>query len=355
MGEGVGGVPGQLVGAEPTHTGPSGHGWQASRETETVGQPGQLVTPFRKCRATVSLPLQKLAPQGCGAEQHAIGFNPWTIDRLPATGLTGPTDRSEQGGPMPLQPRIESRRGMGEVEFWPALHQIQSGSKGALGRLRVVGHRPEPGEIQMGMAQPVNRTRRGRSRSQVMRHRVDGRRFQRIELVPSGVTRRRIGDAAAATPARGSSPDPGVCGRARDRASCGSGRRHRAADCTTQAATSTQHRCGNAPEAADGRRCQTDPPRAPERHPARPVRLQPTSSGTSEHGHRPHRSTRRASGAVAPTATTVGPGARPANRAQPSRADVANTMSLQRTDPVPRSQNGASQTSDRGACDCETF
>ena len=143
--------------------------------------------------------------------------------------------------------------------------------------------------------------------------------------------------------------------RARDRASCGSGRRHRAADCTTPAATSTQHRCDNAPEAADGRRCQTDPPRAPERHPARPGRLQPTSSGTSEHGHRPHRSTRRASGAVAPTATTVGPGARPANRAQPSRADVANTMSPQRTDPVPRSQNGASQTSDRGACDCETF
>ena len=74
---------------------------------------------------------------------------------------------------------------MGEVEFWPALHQIQSGSKGALGRLPGVGHRPEPGEIQMGMAQPVNRTLRGRSRSQVMRHRIDGRRFQRIELVPS--------------------------------------------------------------------------------------------------------------------------------------------------------------------------
>ena len=63
MGEGIGGVPGQLVGAEPVHPGGCRHGRQARGETEAVRQPGQVVVPFREGPPAVVLPLLELAQQ----------------------------------------------------------------------------------------------------------------------------------------------------------------------------------------------------------------------------------------------------------------------------------------------------
>ena len=47
------------------------------------------------------------------------------------------------------------------MELREALHQIQGGDEGALGRPPGVGHRPEPGEIEMGMAQHLERSTGG--------------------------------------------------------------------------------------------------------------------------------------------------------------------------------------------------
>ena len=58
MGEGIAGIPGQLVGAEPTHPRCLSHRGQTCPETEAVGEPGQVVSPFRKLTATGLLPAE---------------------------------------------------------------------------------------------------------------------------------------------------------------------------------------------------------------------------------------------------------------------------------------------------------
>ena len=123
--EGIGGVPGQLVGAEPAHTRGLGHGRQPRREAEAVGQPAQLVAPFREGAAAVGLPQLELTQQRSGADQHAVALHPGPVDRLPATGLHGGADPGEQGGVMALDPGVEGWSGVGEVQQRMALQQGQ--------------------------------------------------------------------------------------------------------------------------------------------------------------------------------------------------------------------------------------
>ena len=184
MGKGMRGIPGQFVGAEPAHACIHSHRRQTRRKPEAVRQPGQMVVPFRERGSAVGLSLRELPPERSGADQHAVGLHPGPVDRLPAAGLTGPADRGEQGGAMVLEPVVQGRRGMSEAELRPSLHQIQGRPEGALSGLPGVRHRPEPGQIQMGMTQPVHRTRR-RSRSrQMLRHRLERCRLQGVELLP---------------------------------------------------------------------------------------------------------------------------------------------------------------------------
>ena len=44
------------------------------------------------------------------------------------------------------------------MQLLEALDQIKGRGEGALGRLPGVGHRPEPGQIEMGMAQHMKAT-----------------------------------------------------------------------------------------------------------------------------------------------------------------------------------------------------
>ena len=161
MGEGVGGVPGQLVGAEPAHPGGGRHGRQAGGKAEAVRQPGQVVVPLREGALAVVLPLLELPQQGGGVEQHAVALDPGAIQRLPATGPHRRADAVEQGWPLQLQPGVERRSRMAEMELREALHQIQRGDEGALGRPPGVGHRPEPGEIEVGMTEHLHRAAGG--------------------------------------------------------------------------------------------------------------------------------------------------------------------------------------------------
>ena len=63
VGEGIGGIPGQLVGAEPAHAGGGGHRRQAGAEAKAVRQPGHIGLPARKGEAAVVLTLLELAQQ----------------------------------------------------------------------------------------------------------------------------------------------------------------------------------------------------------------------------------------------------------------------------------------------------
>ena len=159
MGEGVGGVPGQLVGAKPAHTSRLGHSGQAGAKAKAVGQPGQAVLPLGETGFAVVLTLLKLTQQGGGGDQHGIGFDPRTIEGLEAAGGHGGLQAFKEGGTLLLQPGVEGRGGMAKVQLCKWLHQCQHRVKGALGGAPGVGHWPKPGQIEVGVAQPMHGTR----------------------------------------------------------------------------------------------------------------------------------------------------------------------------------------------------
>ncbi len=157
MGEGLAGVPGQLVGAEPAHAREAGDRGQARGEAEAVGQPGQLVPPFRQGPAAVALPQLKLSQQRGRLDQLAVALDPGPVQRLPAPLAHRGADAREQRRPVLLQPGVERRRGVAEAQLRPAFHQRQRRVEGALGRLPGVGYRPQPGQIQVGMTEHPHR------------------------------------------------------------------------------------------------------------------------------------------------------------------------------------------------------
>ena len=149
----VGGIPGQLVGAKPTHARGRRHRRQARSKAEAVGQPTEVVPPLGETAAAVGLPQLKLPQQRSGAQQHAIALHPGAIDGLEAALLHGPAQACKQLRPVLLDPGVEGGAGVGEVQLRVALHQRQGRFEGAHRRLPGVRHRPQPSQIQMGMAQ----------------------------------------------------------------------------------------------------------------------------------------------------------------------------------------------------------
>ena len=186
MGKGVGGVPGQLVGAEPAHPRGGRHRRQPGGETEAVRQPGQLMAPLREAAQAVVLALLELAQQRSGAHQHTVVLHPGAVEGLPAAGPHRLADTGEQGRPVALQPGVQRRGGMAEVERPVALHQLQGRGEGAFRRLPGVGHRPQPGQIEMGMAQhlqhPFPRGLVAAMRAAQGAQRIGGRREQAVGI-----------------------------------------------------------------------------------------------------------------------------------------------------------------------------
>ena len=158
MGEAVGGIPGQFVRAEPAHSVGSRHSGKSGGEPKTVRQPSQVMPPFGETPLAVLLSKTELTRQGCGTHQNAIGFDPRAIDRLPATLTAGLLNPCMQGRAMAFHPGIKSRGGVRKVQLRITLHQIESRAKGAFRRLPGISHRPKPGEVKVGMAQPMHRT-----------------------------------------------------------------------------------------------------------------------------------------------------------------------------------------------------
>ena len=85
---------------------------------------------------------------------------------------------------MLLQPGIERRSGVGKPEIRPALHQLQSRAKGPLRRSPSIRDGPKPGQIQMGMAEPMHRPLAQRLRHQLLRNSLERRITLGIDLLP---------------------------------------------------------------------------------------------------------------------------------------------------------------------------
>ena len=116
MGESVAAVPGQLVGAEPAHPTELRQSRQPGGKAKTVGQPAELVGPLGKTAAAVGLPLLELPQQRWDTHQDAIAFHPGAINRLKAALLHGRQKAGKQSRMVLLNPGVEGRGGMGEVQ-----------------------------------------------------------------------------------------------------------------------------------------------------------------------------------------------------------------------------------------------
>ena len=158
MRKGVGGIPGQFVRAEPANAGGIGNGWQPGSKAETVRQPGQVVTPLWELPLTAVLTQCKLPPQGSGAHQYAVRFHPGTVDGLPTPQTTGLLNPCKQRRTVTLHPLIQSWSGMSKMQLRAEFHQLQGGAECAFSRLPGVRDRPQPGQVQMGMTDPVHST-----------------------------------------------------------------------------------------------------------------------------------------------------------------------------------------------------
>ena len=153
MGKGIGGVPGELVGAEPAHPRGPGDGRQTGAKPEAVGQPGEGVLQLREGPATPLLTQLKLTQQRSAADQHAVALHPRTVDGLKATRRHSRHDPCKERRAVLLEPGVEGWGRMAEMQLRMALHQRQGRAEGAFGRLPGVGNGPEPGQIEMGVAQ----------------------------------------------------------------------------------------------------------------------------------------------------------------------------------------------------------
>ena len=125
MGEGIAGIPKQLVGAEPIHPRGLGHRRKARAKAKGVGQPGQPMLKSGKHPPAEGLTLLKLAQERGTADQHAIALDPGAIDWLEPARRHGPLDAREQIWAIQLQPGEQGRGGVAEMEIREALHQIQ--------------------------------------------------------------------------------------------------------------------------------------------------------------------------------------------------------------------------------------
>ena len=110
------------------------------------------MVPFGEAALAVGLARLELAQQRGSAPQGAVAFHPGAIQRFPAAGPAGRLDLGKQGGAVLLQPVVERRGGVAKAQGRILGHQLQHRAEGAFRRLPGVGHRPEPGQIQVGVA-----------------------------------------------------------------------------------------------------------------------------------------------------------------------------------------------------------
>ena len=142
MREAVCGIPGKLVRAEPAHACGTSNGRQPASESETVRQPGQVVTPLGELSLTGLLTQCELPPERGCAHQNTVGFNPGAVDGLPASLTAGLLNPCKQRGAVALHPFVESWGGVGEMQLRETLHQLQGRTEGAFRRLPGVSDRP---------------------------------------------------------------------------------------------------------------------------------------------------------------------------------------------------------------------
>ena len=158
VGHTVGIVPGHLGGHEPLHAALGHNLGQRAAETEGIRQP-QDVPLFAEFPAEKFLPVQELADQTLAAGHVAVGFQPHTALRFPVAVGDAGADLLKQRRAVFAHKIIELRLAGQELVLGVAVHQIVDGGKAADGLFPRLGQRPEPGHVDVGVADTVHRDR----------------------------------------------------------------------------------------------------------------------------------------------------------------------------------------------------
>ena len=154
------------------------------------------------------LPDEKLADQGFPVGDVAVRLDPHAAVGLPLTPLISPLDRIEHRRILPLHNLQLGRLGLNEDELIELLGQTGHIREGARRLALGFPNRPDPGVVDMGMADQMNRRHRiPGGRGQKRRDRPPGGLRLRLEFIPrSGKTdqrERRVQGVNNPVPAQG--------------------------------------------------------------------------------------------------------------------------------------------------------
>ena len=126
---------------------------QRRREAEAIGQPVDGRARLPKVLLEIALAVEQLADEGLAGRHVGVGLDPHGADRLPLAAGDLLLDAREERRIVLLEEGVELRRRLVEAEVRVAVHQRRAMVEKVRRALRrVSAERPEPGEIDMGVA-----------------------------------------------------------------------------------------------------------------------------------------------------------------------------------------------------------
>ena len=200
-------VPGQLLGQEARDPRLAHQLRQLGGVAEDVRVP-ELRAAAAELGLEEALAVEELARQRLPGRQVAVGLDPGAADRDPAAGGDGLAHpRVERRGAV-AQPRVVLGLRVGEDVLGVVVEQPQLGGRGADELAVGLLERPQPGRVEVGMADRRDLVQRARGprEQRVERRAVDRVPVQAREQLAGPVGLGRRPPARAGTRGRGSAP-----------------------------------------------------------------------------------------------------------------------------------------------------
>ncbi len=163
MGHGVDLVPGDLLGEEPAGARGAHDLGQRTGVAEAVRQP-DLFGLDAEVLQEEALAGDELTGHRLPARHVRVRLDPHAADGDELAAVHGGGDPGEQLGVVLLHPGVLLGRGAGEAEVRVGLGQLQDVGEGAGALADGLAHRPQPGAVDVGVADgddPVRASRRG--------------------------------------------------------------------------------------------------------------------------------------------------------------------------------------------------
>ena len=187
MREPVGGVPRDLLGEEPPRAGEGDELREGRGVAEGVRQP-HLAGLDAELVEEEALAVAQLAGQRLTTRQVRVGLDPHAADRHEPALVDALDDPGPDLGPVVAQPRVLLRRRHREDQLGVGVHQVGDVGAGASDLAHRLADRPQPGRVDVGVADGGEAVRAG-----------PGRRGQHLDELGArrGRGAREVGDVQA--------------------------------------------------------------------------------------------------------------------------------------------------------------